>query len=144
MKRLGGWLLLLGALTAPAVWAQAPEVLQPFAQPLTPQPGDPVRGRQLVVDRQKGFCLLCHSGPFPEERFQGTMAPDLSLAAGQRRWVDVRARLVNPTLFNPETIMPAYLSTRPGTRVNRQFEGKTLLQAQDIEDIAAFLMNMKP
>jgi len=42
---------------------------------LTGQPGDPARGRAIVVDRQKGLCLLCHSGPFPEQRFQGDIAP---------------------------------------------------------------------
>src|SRR5262245_2134363 len=45
---------------------------------LTGVAGDPVRGRAIVLDRRHGACFLCHSGPFPEERFQGTLAPDLS------------------------------------------------------------------
>ena len=45
---------------------------------LTGRPGDPARGRAIVADRQLGLCLLCHSGPFPEERFQGNLAPSLA------------------------------------------------------------------
>ena len=49
--------------------------------PLTGAKGDPAKGRALVANRQVGLCLLCHSGPFPEERFQGNLAPDLNSAA---------------------------------------------------------------
>ena len=45
---------------------------------LTGAKGDPARGRAIVANRQLGLCLLCHSGPFPEERFQGDLAPDLN------------------------------------------------------------------
>lgn len=98
-----------------------------------------------MVDRQQGFCLLCHSGPFPEERFQGTLGPDLSAKAGHRVSADVRTQLLAPNFFNPDTIMPAY--GQPGThghRVHPQFQGKPLLQPQDIEDIVAFLLQMNP
>ena len=44
---------------------------------LTGVPGDAARGRSIVLNRAVGLCLLCHSGPFPEERFQGNLAPDL-------------------------------------------------------------------
>ena len=50
---------------------------------LTGAPGDPARGRAIVANRQVGLCLLCHSGPFPEERFQGDLAPSLA-GAGSR------------------------------------------------------------
>ena len=43
--------------------------------------GDPARGRLIVLSRQSGLCILCHSGPFPEERFQGNLAPDLAMSA---------------------------------------------------------------
>src|SRR5690349_14362 len=38
---------------------------------LTGSGGDAARGRVIVISRQRGLCLLCHSGPFPEERLQG-------------------------------------------------------------------------
>ena len=52
-------------------------------KPLAAEPGDPVRGRAIVADRRVGLCLLCHSGPFPEEAFQGNLAPSLA-GAGAR------------------------------------------------------------
>lgn len=114
-----------------------------YAEALTEHPGDPARGRRLIVDRQQGFCLLCHSGPFPEEKFQGTLAPNLSIRAGQRVARDIRAQLMAPSLFNPDTIMPSYgAAAVTGVRVHPQFQGKPLLQPQDIEDMVAFLMQM--
>src|SRR6266571_806388 len=76
--------------------------------PLTGQPGDAARGRAIVVNRRVGLCLLCHSGPFAEERFQGTIGPDLAGAGS--RWSDgqLRLRLVDPARLNPATIMPPY------------------------------------
>src|ERR1700676_5099283 len=58
--------------------------------PLTGTAGDPARGRAIVGNRQLGLCLLCHSGPFPEDRLQGTLAPSLAgvasrLSIGQLR-----------------------------------------------------------
>ena len=55
-----------------------------MAVSLTGQPGDPVRGRQIVLNRQTGLCLLCHQGPFPEERFPGTLGPELSASVAKR------------------------------------------------------------
>ena len=142
-------LACLLVLTLLGRWAHAQAVasadLASYERALTAQAGDPERGRRLVVDRQQGFCLLCHSGPFAEERFQGTMAPDLSARAGQRAPAQLRAQMLRPSLFNPDTIMPAYgTSATTGWRVHPQFQGKALLQPQDIEDIVAYLMQMTP
>ena len=57
------------------------------------------------------------------------------------------AQIVRKTMVdvNPDTIMPAYgTSATTGWRVHPQFQGKALLQPQDIEDIVAYLMQMKP
>ncbi len=110
---------------------------------LTLAKGDPARGRAIVANRQVGLCLLCHSGPFPEERFQGDLAPDLKgvgarLSAGQ-----IRARIVDPGRINPETFMPAYYKTDGLTRVASAFRGKTILTADEIEDIVAYLSGLQ-
>jgi len=110
---------------------------------LTGAPGDPARGRAVVVDRQVGLCLLCHSGPFPEQRFQGDLGPDLGgvgarLSAGQ-----IRLRIVDPARANPATLMPAYFKTEGLERVAPAFRGKTVLSAQQIEDVVAFLVTLK-
>ena len=110
--------------------------------PLTGAKGDPVRGRALVGNRQVGLCLLCHSGPFPEERFQGNLAPDLRSAARLTEG-QIRARIVDSGLFNPDTIMPAYYKTDGLTQVAPAFKGKTVLTAEQIEDIVAYLVTLR-
>lgn len=109
---------------------------------LTGSKGDPVRGRAIVASRQLGLCLLCHSGPFPEERFQGNLAPDLRSAA-QLTEGQIRQRLVDPSRANPKTIMPAYYRTEGLSRVAPQVRGKTILTAEQIEDVVAYLMTLR-
>ena len=110
---------------------------------LTGAKGDPARGRAIVGNRQVGLCLLCHSGPFPEERFQGNLAPDLR-GAGQR-WSEgqLRLRIVDPARINPATIMPAYHRTEGLVRVAPAWRGKPVLSAEQIEDVVAYLATLK-
>jgi sulfur-oxidizing protein SoxX len=111
--------------------------------PLTSSPGDIARGRAIVGSRQVGLCLLCHSGPFPEERFQGNLAPDLTVSVGNSTPAQLRARLVDPGRFNPASIMPAYYRTTGLTRVAPKFVDQTILSAQEIEDVVAFLVSLQ-
>lgn len=140
--------LLLAALCDLAAHAQAG--LRPYAvvgnaipQSLTGGKGDPARGRAIVLNRQLGFCMLCHSGPFPEERFQGDLAPDLRGAGA--RWTEgqLRLRLVDARKLNPATIMPPYYSLDGLTRVAAPFRGKPILSAEQIEDVVAFLTTLR-
>jgi sulfur-oxidizing protein SoxX len=110
---------------------------------LTGAKGDPVRGRAIVASRQVGLCLLCHSGPFPEERFQGNLAPDLRGAG--TRWSEgqLRLRIVDSSRLNPITIMPAYHRTEGLVRVGPAWRGKPVLTAEQIEDVVAFLTTLK-
>ena len=110
--------------------------------PLTGVKGDPARGRALVTNRQVGLCLLCHSGPFPEERLQGDLAPDLRSAARLTEG-QIRLRIVDSARINPESIMPAYFRSDGLTNVAPAFRGKTLLTAGQVEDIVAFLVTLK-
>jgi L-cysteine S-thiosulfotransferase len=89
------------------------------------------------------LCLLCHSGPFPEERFQGTIAPDLRGAGARLSEGQIRLRIVDPARLNPETIMPAYYRTEGLTRVAPAYRGKPVLTAGQIEDIVAFLATLR-
>ncbi len=110
---------------------------------LTGAKGDPARGRAIVASRPVGLCLLCHSGPFPEERFQGNLAPDLRGAG--KRWSEaqLRLRIVDPGRINAATIMPAYYRTEGLVRVAPAWRGKTILSAEQIEDVVAFLTTLK-
>ena len=113
------------------------------AAALTAAKGDPARGRAIVASRQVGLCLLCHRGPFPEERFQGTLAPDLSGIGARLSESQLRARIIDPARFNPETIMPAYFRTEGLARVAPSFKGRPILSAGQIEDVVAFLATLK-
>ena len=105
-------LLFLVAFTVPA---RSGDTLRTYVivgdailRPLTREPGDAARGRAIVTNRQQRLCLLCHSGPFPEVRLQGTLAP--SLAGAGSRWsaAQLRLRIVDASRINPNTIMPPY------------------------------------
>ena len=110
---------------------------------LTGAPGDPARGRAIVANRQVGLCLLCHSGPFPEERFQGNLAPDLRGAGGRWSESQLRLRIVDSGRINPSSIMPAYHRSEGLVRVAPAWRGKTILSAEQVEDVVAFLTTLK-
>jgi sulfur-oxidizing protein SoxX len=112
-------------------------------QSLTGQPGDAQRGRAIVTNRQKGLCLLCHTGPFAEERFQGDLAPSLAGAGSRSTEGQLRLRLVDSRRVNPETIMPSYYRLDGLYRVGEAWQGKPVLTAGEIEDVLAFLLTLK-
>ena len=129
--------LLCTSLAAHAATADTIEA------PLTDVPGDAARGRTIVANRQLGLCLLCHSGPFPEERFQGNMAPDLGGAGARWSEGQLRLRLVDGRRLNPQTLMPSYRRTDGLERVGAAWQGKAVLSAQQVEDVVAFLRTLR-
>ena len=110
---------------------------------LTGTPGDPERGRIIVANRQVGLCLLCHTGPYPEERFQGTLAPDLKGTGSRWSLGQLRLRIVDASRLNPDTIMPPYYRLEGLARVAPAFQGKPLLTAEQIEDVIAHLATLR-
>jgi sulfur-oxidizing protein SoxX len=108
---------------------------------LTGSPGDATRGRALVLDRST-TCILCHSGPFGTQ-FQGDLSP--SLAGAGDRWTasQLRLRLADAAHFNPDTIMPSYYRLDGLIRVGRNWTGKPILTADQIEDVVAYLATLK-
>lgn len=112
-------------------------------QPLTPQPGDAARGRAIVVNRQLGLCLLCHSGPFPEERFQGTLGPSLAGVGSRFSEGQLRLRVVDARRLKPDSIMPRYGLADSLERVGPAWQSKPVLDAQQIEDVVAFLRTLR-
>ncbi len=141
------WRLATAVLSvACAAAAQAAELTvvgDAIPQALTTTTGDAARGREIVASRQTGLCLLCHTGPFPEDRFQGSLAPDL-MGAGTR-WSagQLRLRIADAQRLNPQTIMPAYHRSAGLQRVAPAWQGKTLLSAQQVEDVVAYLLTLK-
>lgn len=142
--RFGVLALVAALLVAAGASAQSYTVSgDAIAQSLTGVPGNAARGRTIVVSRQKGLCLLCHSGPFAEERFQGDLAP--SLAGAGKRWNEgqLRLRMVDSRRLNPATIMPSYYRTDGLSRVGAAWRDQPVLTAAEIEDVIAFLMTLR-
>jgi sulfur-oxidizing protein SoxX len=110
---------------------------------LTGDKGDAARGRAIVGNRTAGLCLLCHSGPFPEDRFQGNMAPDLGGAGARWNEGQLRLRIVDASRLNPATIMPPFYRVDHLTRVPAAYRDKPVLTAAQVEDVVAYLMTLK-
>lgn len=117
--------------------------------PLTATPGDAAVGRAIVVDRQQGLCLLCHSGPFertPTERAQGNLSSNLSGVGSRYSTAQLRLRVADAKHLNPASLMPAFhrVAADPqAQRVGATWAGKPVLGAQQVEDVVAFLETLK-
>jgi L-cysteine S-thiosulfotransferase len=114
-----------------------------IAASLTGAKGDAVHGRAIVANHNQGLCLLCHSGPFPEDKFQGNMAPDLAGAGARWNEGQLRLRIVDAGKLNPATIMPPFYRVDGLTRVPPAYRGKPVLTAVEVEDVVAYLMTLK-
>jgi sulfur-oxidizing protein SoxX len=134
-------LILAGEAAAQAV---RPYVVVGDAIPasLTGEPGEAVRGRTLILNRTS-TCILCHSGPFPEETFQGDLAPSLSGVGSRWSPAQLRLRLVDASRLNPATIMPSYYRVDGLDRVGAAWRDKPMLSAAQIEDIVAYLATLR-
>ena len=142
----GAWLAVAGLALPGNAAAQA---LQSYvvdgdaiAASLTGAPGDATRGRARVLNRTS-TCILCHSGPFPEEKFQGDLAPDLKGAGSRWSEGQLRLRLVEGSRLNPATIMPSYYRVDGLQRVAAAWRGKPILSAEQIEDVVAYLRSLR-
>ena len=114
-----------------------------IAAPLGGLVGDPVRGRAIVIDRSRGNCLACHQLPIPEQPAHGTLGPPLYGVGARLTAAQLRLRVVDEKQINPETIMPGFyrdprLFNRPRPDADR-----TILTAQEVEDVVAYLVTLK-
>src|SRR5262245_27271238 len=112
MRGLAVAAVVIASLGGPAV-AQ----VDSMPKPLSDAAGDAARGRAIVANRTVGLCLLCHSGPIPEERFQGNLAPSLAGAGSRSTPAQLRLRIVDAARLNPDTIMPSYFGVDGLSRV---------------------------
>jgi L-cysteine S-thiosulfotransferase len=110
---------------------------------LTDRPGDPARGREIVLKPARGNCLICHPMPMPEVEFQGDVGPDLAGVGSRYDPGEVRLRVVDPKRLNSASVMPAYHRAEGLHRVLKEYRGKPILTAQEVEDVVAYLMTLK-
>jgi len=130
------------AATAPLVKFQVKD--NAIAASLTGRPGDPQRGRAVVINRQQGNCLACHAiSALSSEPYHGNVGPSLDGVGSRLSDGEMRLRIVDPTQLNPDTLMPPFYRVDGLNKVMTQFQGKPILTAQQVEDVIAFLKTLK-
>jgi sulfur-oxidizing protein SoxX len=146
------WLAVFACVSAAAADPEAPTrrsyVVEgdAIATSLTGRPGDASKGAQLMQQRQKSLCVLCHAGPFPDPHLQGTIAPDLTGVGARFSAAQLRLRIVDMKRLNPRSIMPTYYAAAADgadARVGAQWRGKSILEAAEIEDLVAYLQTLR-
>lgn len=141
-----GGLMLCGPVVADVV---APSDVQisdgKIERSLSSRPGDATAGRDAFVGRKLGNCLACHvNTDTNEEQFHGEVGPPLDGVADRYSAAELRAIVVNAKeVLGDGTIMPAFYRTKGLYRVNEKFEAKTVLNAQQVEDVVAYLLTLK-
>lgn len=115
------------------------------AQPVSETKGDPAKGREWFTDRKLGNCLACHANPdLADLPFHGEVGPSMDGVADRWSEAELRGIVINPKkTFSDETIMPAFYRADGFKRPLEDFEGKTILTAEQVEDVVAYLMTLK-
>lgn len=115
-----------------------------IATPIGGRQGNAARGRLLSTERKKGNCIACHALPIPEAEFPGEIGPPLMGVGNRLSEGEIRLRIVDAKQVNPATIMPGYYRNPKFLKnVKKKFRGKTVLTAQEIEDLVAYLVTLK-
>ena len=112
-------------------------------EPLGGLEGDAVRGKAIVLDRTRGNCLICHAFPVDGQPFQGELGPAMAGVASRLTEGQIRLRMIDQSRIQPETIMPPYYRVDDLTRVAPECRGEPALEAQEIEDVIAYLETLK-
>jgi L-cysteine S-thiosulfotransferase len=134
--------MVLAMLFLLAGAAAGAQVSDQIMAPLTDQPGDPARGKEIMLDPARGNCLICHPAPIAVVEFHGDVGPDLA-GVGRRYDVgELRLRVVDARRLNPASVMPAYHRTDGLHRVLKEYRGKPILTKQEVEDVVAYLMTL--
>jgi L-cysteine S-thiosulfotransferase len=120
---------------------QGRAIVDRIDEPLSKLPGDALRGKQLFAAREGGHCVLCHA--VPDIEAAGNIGPSLTGVGRRLTTAQLRFRVVDITRLNPDAVMPAFHRTADLNRVAKDYAGRTLLSAQQVEDIVAYLAGLK-
>ncbi|MEL6687800.1 MAG: sulfur oxidation c-type cytochrome SoxX [Pseudomonadota bacterium] len=104
--------------------------------------GDAERGQAIFLDRERGHCVLCHAVDGLNARFQGNVGPALNGIGARLNEGQLRLRVVDYTQIDPNVIMPSYFRSDNLHQVGQAYEGQTVLSAQEVENIVAYLMTL--
>lgn len=115
-----------------------------IAAPLGGLRGDAARGRAVVIRQDKGTCLTCHALPIPEEAFHGTIGPSLVGVGARLSAAQLRLRVADEQRLNPRSIMPGFYRDPDSlNQVAWEYAGRTMLTAQEVEDVVAYLRTLR-
>ena len=140
---------LVAGVTTAAAMDMAPTDVKvvdgKVAESLTGKPGDVAEGRKFFADRKLGNCLACHANSdMSEQLFHGEVGPPLDGVAERWSEAELRAIVVNSkAVFGEETVMPGFYSLDVGKHVRKDLVGKTILTAEQVESIVAYLGTLK-
>jgi sulfur-oxidizing protein SoxX len=155
MKTVNAFIFLLFACVP--VWAESDGIPAPseaycqwemvnyaIPSPLCGLKGDPARGVKIVADAGRGNCLACHQLPIDGVEAYGTIAPPLAGIGQRMSEAQLRLRVVDSRNLNPMSIMPGfYRDPKLINRPAKAYAGRTFLQAQEVEDVIAYLVTLK-
>ncbi|MGB0411347.1 MAG: sulfur oxidation c-type cytochrome SoxX [Pikeienuella sp.] len=111
---------------------------------LTGVAGDAANGREVFAGRKLGNCLACHvNADRDDQSFHGEVGPELNGVADRWSEAELRGIVANAKMMFEDTIMPAFYRDSGYTRPLGKFEGKSILSAQQVEDVVAYLMTLK-
>ena len=103
--------------------------------------GDPARGREIFVSREGGHCVLCHS--VPGVSAAGNVGPPLAGVGSRLTPGQIRLRVSDITRVNPDAVMPTFHRVEGMQRVAPSYSGRPALDAQQVEDLVAWLGTLK-
>ncbi len=118
---------------------------------LTSMAGDPVNGRDIVANKSRGNCIACHAATDLEEfPFHGEIGPMLDGAGERWSQAELRGIVSDAKITFPDSMMPSFYKNAGYIRPGEAYTGKapqgpltTLLTAQEIEDVVAYLMTLQ-
>jgi len=103
--------------------------------------GDPVRGREVFVARDGGFCVLCHAAPGVE--IAGDIGPSLAGVGARLTPDELRSRVADMSQVNADAAMPSFHRTEGLQRVDPARRGKPVLDDAQLADVVAYLATLK-
>jgi sulfur-oxidizing protein SoxX len=119
---------------------------------LTGTPGNAEEGGKVLASRAMGNCVACHVvSAMPKVDWQGDVGPALDGTGSRWSEAELRGILVDSKKVFPDTVMPAFYQDDPARyiRPGKAYTAgpadetfSTLLTAQQIEDVVAYLMTL--
>lgn len=136
-------LLLAIAATASAQLADYKVEGDGIPKSLTGAPGNAARGRALLLERNPANCLECHTIAKDKALNGGSRGPALDGIGANLTAAQLRLSVVDYAQIQPKAGMPSFHKRDSGLLSAKQDRDKPVLNAQQIEDVVAFLQTLK-